>query len=314
MGSVTDFTLFRGDPLMKRFRLTLAAVLAPMLALALITVGCSKDENKGGGSTSEGAKSGDGAVKAEKTALEGKGRGTLRGKVTYDGNPPNLAAETASLQEKMKAKDEAHCLAMSATEEEKTAFEWRVDPKTGGVANVFVWLAPPEGTYFKLDDKDIVPAEKEVVVHQPHCAFIPHAAVVFPSYFDGKKEVPTGQKVIFKNDAEISHNTNYKAGSKGENILLSPGQSREIKLKPERSEITLSCDIHTWMRAYLRAFDHPFAAVTDKEGNYEIKNVPTGVDVQLVVWHEKANYVNGAKGEKVNLKDGDTKDFRISAK
>jgi hypothetical protein len=303
-----------GDIAMKSMHLRLLALLVPTLVTLMVVVGCGDKKGNGKGSGDGGSGDG-GSTGGAKTALEGKGRGTLKGKVVYDGTPPNMDSATADLRAKMKAKDEAHCLDMKATPEEITAFQWRVDPNTKGVENVFVWLAPPAGSYFKLSDADIKSAKPEVEIDQPHCAFIPHCAVAFTHYDDGKGLKPTGQKVIFRNNAPMAHNTNYK-GLKvpGKNLLLNPGDTlTPTDIRPDA--ITLSCEIHAWMRAYIRDFDHPFATVTDKEGNYEIKNVPTGVPVQLVIWHEQAEFEpNGSKGKTVTLKDGDEEDFKIKAK
>src|SRR5262249_19580255 len=158
--------------------------------------------------------------------------------------------------------------------------------------NVFVWLAPPDGHYFKVGDAEKKSA-KDVEIDQPHCAFIPHAAVAFTHYYDGKALQITGQKVLFKNSSKSPHNTNYKGVSfPGRNKTLAPGDAPLVAddMKPEKGEIIVSCEIHTWMRAFIRDFDHPYAAVTDENGNFEIQSVPTGVPVQLVTWHEKGGY------------------------
>lgn len=307
---------------MQRVRFTLLALPAPMLALAMVLAGCGGgDKDKGGTKSGDGSAPKDGGgtkVGGDKVAIEGKDRGTLKGKVVLDGEVPNMAAATADLVAKMKAKDETHCLAMNATPEEKSAFEWRVDPQSKGVANVFVWLAPPANSYFKLSEADKKPGQDQVVIDQPHCAFIPHCAVAFTCYNDGtSKLVPTGQKVVFKNSSGTAHNTNYRGTrTDGFNPLIQPGKDYVPTDITKPDQITLSCEIHTWMRAYIRNFDHPFTTVTDKDGNFEIKNVPTGVPVQLVYWHEKAEYgEGGAKGQAVTLNEGEnTKELKVKAK
>ncbi len=57
-----------------------------------------------------------------------------------------------------------------------------------------------------------------------------------------------------------------------------------------KEPITLKCKIHGWMSAYLWCFDHPYAAVTDKDGNFKIENVPTttppsSAKLHIVAWH-----------------------------
>ncbi len=55
--------------------------------------------------------------------------------------------------------------------------------------------------------------------------------------------------------------------------------------QPERA-IKCKCDIHAWMLAFVFVFDHPFFAVTNDEGEYEIRNVPPGIH-ELTFWHER---------------------------
>ena len=50
---------------------------------------------------------------------------------------------------------------------------------------------------------------------------------------------------------------------------------------------------------------------------YEIKDVPTRVDLQIIAWHEKDGWVTEglAKGEPMKLKEGDnTRDFKVKVK
>ena len=45
------------------------------------------------------------------------------------------------------------------------------------------------------------------------------------------------------------------------------------------------------MTAYLMVCDHPYFAVTDANGRFEIPNVPAGVELEFRVWHERAGYL-----------------------
>src|SRR5262249_7036650 len=101
--------------------------------------------------------------------------------------------------------------------------------------------------------------------------------------------------------------------------------------EPSATEpLTLKCSIHGWMRAYVWVLDNPYATVSRSDtnlkekrvkpddptfGTYEIKNIPAGVKLRLLAWHEKAGFLNGANGEDIELKTGDnTKDFEIEIK
>ena len=43
-------------------------------------------------------------------------------------------------------------------------------------------------------------------------------------------------------------------------------------------------------------FDHPFFAVTEADGSFEIKGVPAG-DPDLIVWQEKVGFVTPGRRE-----------------
>jgi hypothetical protein len=325
---ITDYFNLPGGMTMRRFSLSLAALL-PAFALALMLAGCGKEEKKdttttGGGDTV-------GGVKKEVTVLEPKG-GILKGKITIQ-NVPDLAALTKSLQEKMQEK-EKKCL--DGSETEKSEQEYRIgDNKQLG--NVFVWIKPDAGTFFKVEESQLKALPKTVEIKQPHCAFIPHSLFLFTQYHaDPKKpkaSTPTGQVLKIVNNAEFSHNTSYKGDvNSGRNFILPKGDSKTVEnLEPEAAQVLVKCDIHPWMNAYIRVVDTPYYAISlsdtldgaDKKekteanfGTYEIKNLPAG-KVRVFAWHEKAGWLNKGegKGEVIDIPAGKsvTKDFEAKA-
>jgi hypothetical protein len=300
---------------MRRFPWRSVLLLAPVLALVALTLGCPKSETTsesgGGGEATTPVK-----AKTELKEFESKGTGMLKGKVTLDGPIPEklIKSEDEKLEAAMKGhQDKDVCLAGS--EAEKTEQAWKVS-KDGAVQNVAVWVRPPAGHYFKID-LDKLDFPKTATVDQPHCAFIPHVQTVFPSYYDPKtkKQAPTGQELIVKNSAKMNHNTAWAGGTKnpGANPLIPPDGKIKLDVAADDNQvIALSCKIHGWMGGYIWALDTPYSAVTNEKGEYEIKNVPAGADLQLYVWHEPDIYV--AKGEKITIKEGDnTKDFKVPA-
>ena len=40
--------------------------------------------------------------------------------------------------------------------------------------------------------------------------------------------------------------------------------------------VPFKCDVHGWMNAYVGVLDHPFFAVTDEDGKFELKGLPPG--------------------------------------
>jgi hypothetical protein len=222
--------------------------------------------------------------------------GTLKGQLVYDG--PNVP-----VQKPLKVnKDEGHCLAKGPILEH----EWIVNQQNKGVKNVFVWLAAdPNGPVKTLP---IHPNLKDVpkaphVIDQPQCMFEPYAS--------GMRE---GQTLIVKNNAPVAHNANY-AGSRlrnpGSNPIVPAGGQVTITLKSDRFPVRLSCNIHPWMKGFVGVYDHPYFALTDADGNFEIKLAPAG-GFRAFFWHEGAGWrlgEKGGQGEPVTIKAGQTTDL-----
>jgi hypothetical protein len=307
---------------MKSIRVGAAALLSVVLAAGVALVGCSDNKPTGGGASKSDAGSKDGGTtagsaastpKAGLTAVAAKGTGTLKGTVKYQGTPP--AAKPIEIPADNKDKD--YCL--KGGPDETTDPTWRVGPN-GGVADVVVWLKAPAGHYFDVPEAQRKPASDIATVDQPHCAFVPHVQTMFPSYFDGKMQVATGQKFNFKiaNSATIAHNTNLNSknpalDTESFNQLIPAKEQKMLTLMPAPASktgedlVTLKCNIHTWMKGYIWVFDHPYAAVTDKEGNFEIKNAPAGAEVSLMYWHDSFGEAPKS-AKKVTLKAGDNKE------
>ena len=91
--------------------------------------------------------------------------------------------------------------------------------------------------------------------------------------------------------------------------MVAPNGQFESTLKPEARPMEVQCDIHSWMKAYLMVFDHPFFATTGTDGSFEIKGVPAG-DQKLVVWQKTIGYVTPGRGAgmPVSVKAGEVTD------
>jgi plastocyanin len=49
--------------------------------------------------------------------------------------------------------------------------------------------------------------------------------------------------------------------------------------------VRFKCDVHAWMAAYVGVLPHPYFAVSDDAGHFEIKNLPPG-KYTIEAWHE----------------------------
>jgi hypothetical protein len=213
-------------------------------------------------------------------AQNGGDWGTIKGVVTYD--PTKPIPERTKLN---VTKDQGHCLADGPILSE----DWVVNAKNRGVRDVFIWLEPAEkGGTLPVHPSLASSKNKQVVVDQPRCAFVPHAMTL-----------RTDQILVAKNSAPIAHNFRWSGHpllNPGGNRLMPPASEFKVELKKDRLPITLKCDIHPWMTGYIRVFDHPYHAVTDSNGSFVIPNAPAGNYI-LKVWHPAIGWLGGAQGK-----------------
>lgn len=96
-----------------------------------------------------------------------------------------------------------------------------------------------------------------------------------------------GNYLILNSGDEVTHNPHGWWNNKKTvfNItLLNPNQTFKRKFR-WAGTYRVECDTHTWMKAYILVFKHPFYAVTNKEGAFRLEKVPAGVHT-IHVWHE----------------------------
>jgi plastocyanin len=190
---------------------------------------------------------------------------------------------------------------------------WIVNKDNKGVANVLIFLKAPADKYFEPSAADKKRSD-EVVLDQPHCAFIPHVLALYPAYFDGKELQKSGQTFKVKNSAKISHNTKFTGDprkNKATSETLPAGSSKAVDLHPQTGPVEVACDVHTWMKGKVWVFDHPYAAVTKEDGTFEIKNVPNDAKLHIVAWHEAADYFYPNKdGTEITVPKGKTEELK----
>ncbi len=226
------------------------------------------------------------------------GWGTLKGQIVFEGTPP----PTKVLQEKGKAaKDPEVCASTEPILSERLV----LDAATKGVKNVLVYL--PRPTAVNEEAKRCALTGKTIEFDQKQCVFSPHVLGLM-----------TGETVTLKSSDPLNHNVNVKLKASTFNQTIGGGQSFPFPVaQAERTPGTVVCDIHPWMTAIWMVLDHPYFAVTDDKGNFEIKNAPAGAQ-KVVVWQEavKGNgFVTAPSGEEVAIKANDTtvKNFKIDS-
>jgi len=317
---------------MNRWARNLGLVLTPALILSVALLGCSGDKEKGK-TTKSKEKTEDEEVAGKLKAIK-TGSGVLTGKVTLkEGVDLTSDIETITASLKKQIADNKNKDVCEQASKQKT---WLVDKDSRGVKNVFVWIKPENEDEQFFDVKELAEKQKGfkpiLVLDQPHCAFDPRALVLFPAYIDPGKAskgeiVRTKQKLYVINPYGIEHNTKWEvrteAGKSG-NLVVPKSTQQDPQAGLDMTDlgrfkgsykepVEIHCNIHPWMTAYAWAFPHPYAAVTNDKGEYTIENLPTGVKVRVVAWHEGPRWINGGgDGEVIDLSEKNTKNFEIT--
>lgn len=175
--------------------------------------------------------------------------------------------------------------------------ETAVVGKDGGVANIVIFVSSKKVKVNPDLKKDL---PDTVILDNKGCRFEPH---ILP--------MEVSQTLEIHNSDPFSHNSNVSPiGQNGINPLLTEGSMATYKFTKElKSPTPVACNIHGWMKAYVVVKDHPYIAVTDKEGNFEIKDLPLG-KLEFTVWHEAQGYLSAKKEWKkgkfdMTIKEGD---------
>jgi hypothetical protein len=233
---------------------------------------------------------------------QGNQWGTVKGKITWgsaDIPKQQPIAAVANSPDKMACLKDGH---------EVVDEKWVVNPKNKGLKWAFVWLANEDvksKAPLPIHPSLKAPKTDKVVMDQPLCAFLPHAIAL-----------RQGQVLVAKNSAAISHNFKWTGNpstpNAGANVLIAPGGAIDIKdLVADRFPVQIECNIHPWMRGWVRIYDHPYYAVTDADGAFELKDAPAGA-YRLIVWHGSGGWLGGAAGKNgqvINIKAGGTLDL-----
>ncbi len=180
--------------------------------------------------------------------------GTIAGRVTFVGLVPELPPLVIS-------KDHEACAAAARP-------EMLLVSADGGVANTVVAL---EGM-----TRGKAPPSYQPTLDNHHCRMIPRVQAVL-----------IGTELVIQNSDPFLHTTRGRLPDLKQAFNLvfpkgTPAKEQRIRFP---GVITVTCDTHAHMRAYIHAFEHPYFAVSDADGRFEITDVPPG-RYTLKAWHE----------------------------
>jgi plastocyanin len=164
------------------------------------------------------------------------------------------------------------------------SFVFVVEGKAGDVKGKVAvqGIKSPENIAVYVDaipGKDFPAPSASVVMDQKNLKFSPHVLVVLK-----------GTTVDFVNSDPVGHNVFWPSisGDKkaAHNMGTWPqGQKKSFQFN-DVGAVPLLCNVHPEMSGYVVVVATPYFALTDKDGNFDIKDVPPG-HYNLVTWSEE---------------------------
>jgi plastocyanin len=246
-----------------RFGSSLSCCSFAFLAVVTVCLGCGARDASQPNAKSQKQTDSAAPTAAANAAAETGPRGTLTGTIVFDG--PEIPPQTM-----VPIQTDPEICQKHGADGLYPMEDYVIDPQTRGIRHVIVYL--------KSDAirKWAGTPRKDATIDNRNCRFEPHVALA-----------TVGSTIEVKNSDDVYHTTHlYGPGG----FQYNPGL--RAKGESERTELTrpgtyiVKCDRHGWMSAFLRVDDHPFHAVTDEQGRFEITGIPPGKH-QVEVFHEK---------------------------
>ncbi len=187
---------------------------------------------------------------AAPAAMDDANAGSITGKVAFAGDKPVM--KTLSM-------DAVPNCARAHTTPQKSQ-EVMVN-ENGTLKNVFVWVKAG------VPDKQWPVPPSAVKLEQKGCMYEPHVLGVMAT-----------QEIEIINDDPTNHNIHPLPKVNQEWNESQPPKGDPKKKSFARQEVLISvkCNVHPWMRAYIGVVGHPFFAVTGDDGTFTIKGLPPG--------------------------------------
>ncbi len=121
----------------------------------------------------------------------------------------------------------------------------------------------------------VTPPAEPVVINQVKEEFQPYVTAVV-----------TGTRVRFPNNDKVQHHVFSLSKTKSFDLGLYRGEPRELITFDQPGVVTLGCNIHDWMSAYVVVLATPFFKLTAADGLAPLPTLPPG-RYRLEVWHPR---------------------------
>src|SRR6478735_7780911 len=126
--------------------------------------------------------------------------------------------------------------------------------------------------YAKSNNPVVSLEKKQAVIEQRDKQFVPYVTAI-----------QVGTSVTFPNRDSVRHDVYSLSPAKEFELPLYAGTPTEPVTFDKEGFVTLGCNIHDWMIAYVAVLTTPYFQVTGKEGQARLSNLPPG-QYTVEVW------------------------------
>jgi len=144
--------------------------------------------------------------------------------------------------------------------------------------------------YLKEASGDFSPPAKHPVLTQKNKTYIPHVLAILK-----------GTTVEIRNEDDFLHNV-HSLGPTNFNIAMPKFRKQMDQVFDKSGLHPIVCDVHAEMSAFVLVLQNPYFTVPNKDGSFQIPNVPAG-NYTLEVWDEQKK----TKSAPVQVGSGATK-------
>lgn len=123
--------------------------------------------------------------------------------------------------------------------------------------------------------------------------------------------VPVNADVSFPNFDQVRHQVySFSPVKRFELKLYAREQNRTVRFD-RAGPVSLGCNIHDQMTAFVYVTDSAFTAKTDTSGNVSLAGVPQGV-IAITVWHPYLRAPGNQVSRQINLGGGARETFAVA--